>query len=208
MKLLLFAVLKGLIAPDRVLRRSAEAPKSVPRTALAVIAAGFLYALTSLALGASGAVPLWPVMDGLEADNYYFWQMVFVVPGVILAWLLVAGLLHRTRKGGAEGGGFARTLSVSGPALGGPLLVAWLPTAVQAAFMLLGMRQWEWVDILSEPGPWQTLYLAGYGLAALLAVRLFVAASMILAGRRGPAVLLRGVLAAAFVTAAFLAWVR
>ncbi len=208
MKTLFSAVVKGLVTPEHVLRRSSEVPRGVRRAALTVIGAGSLYALTSLGLGASGAVPLWPVIDGLGTDNYYFWQMVFVVPGVILAWLLVAGLLFMPDKVRAGGRGFAGTLSVAGPALGGPLFVAWLPPAVQAVFMVLGMRQREWVDILSEPGPWQILYLACYGLAATLAVRLFIAAAIVLAGRRGTAVVVRGALAAAFVIAVFLAWVR
>ncbi|MCK7482347.1 MAG: hypothetical protein M0C28_38400 [Candidatus Moduliflexus flocculans] len=56
-------------------------------------------------------------------------------------------------------------------AWGGPLLVAWVPAFVQAAFMVLGMGQEEWVGILSEPGLWQTAYIAFFAAAAVLAVR-------------------------------------
>lgn len=208
MKTFLTVVFGALLSPGRALRELVEAPGRIRRAALAVGFTGFLYALSSFGLGASGAVPLWPVLSGLGPDNYYFWQMVIILPGVVLAWFLVAGLLHGLVPRKTGGGGFGRSVAVAGPALSGPLFVAWLPPAAQALFMTLGMRQTEWVAILSNPGPWQVLYIACYALAALLALRLFVAASGALRKKAGAAALVHGALAAAFVIAAFLALVR
>jgi hypothetical protein len=205
LKTFLTVVFGALLSPGRTLRELAEAPRRIRRAALAVGFTGFLYALSSFGLGASGAVPLWPVLSGLGTDNYYFWQMVIVLPGAVLAWFLVAGLL---RLLAARGGGFGKALAVAGPALSGPLFVAWLPPAAQALFMTLGMRQAEWVAILSDPGPWQVLYIAGYALAALLALRIFGAAAGVLRKRPGTGAVISGFLTACVVIAAFLALVR
>ncbi|MBM3305671.1 MAG: hypothetical protein FJY79_07005 [Candidatus Aminicenantes bacterium] len=204
MKTFIAAFFGALVSPGRTLKGLSEARGRIRKAAAAVLFAGFLYALTSLGLGAAGAVPLWPVMGGLGTDNYYFWQMVIVLPGAVLAWALAAALLH----GMTRSGGFTRALAVAGPALSAPLFVAWLPAAVQAVFMALGMGQREWAAILSEPGPWQTLYIAGYGLAALMALRAFAAAAGVLRKRPGAAGLVSGSLTAIVVIAIFLALVR
>jgi len=208
LRVLFLAVFKGLFSPAAALKRAAERPGRVRRAALSVAAVGILYSLASLGLGLTGAVPLWPVWKGWGTDNYYFWQMVLVLPAALAAWGLIAAIIRGlgSRKAGPDG--FGRALGSAGPALGGPLLVAWLPEAVQAALMAMGMGQQEWVAILSEPGPWQTLYLAVYALAAALAVRLLVAAAALAAGRGGPWAVMRGVLAAAAALALFLAFVR
>jgi hypothetical protein len=196
------------ISPRRSLERLAGDRGRVRRGTLAVLFMGTLYALTSLGLGASGAVPLWPVLEGLATDNYYFWQMVLILPGAALLWVIAAGLMHGLTPRKRTDGGFRTALAVTGAAMSGPLFAAWCPQAVQAAFMVLGMRQEEWVAILSDPGPWQALYITCYALAALLALRLFVAASRALRKTaRGPA-FVPGALAAALVIGVFLALVR
>lgn len=201
-------VFGALVSPGRALRRLAEGRGRIRRAALAVVFVAFLFVLTSLGLGAAGAVPLWPVLGGLGTDNYYFWQMVLILPAALLTWFLAAGLLHATTPRKARGRGIGKALAVAGPALSGPLFVAWLPPAVQAVFMALGMRQEEWVAILSEQGPWQILYLACYALGCLLALRLFVVAAGVLRNRPGTEAVGSGVLAAGVVIAIFLALAR
>lgn len=206
MKIFLRAVFGGLINPGPALRGAAEADGRIRKAALMVLSIGALYALTSFGLGISGAVPLWPVTGGWEPDNYYFWQMIVILPGAVFAWLFVAALLLGLASRTNRSGGFGKALAVAGPALSGPLFVAWLPSAVQAALMAMGMGQEEWVGLLSDPGPGQTLYLVCYGLAALTALRLFISGSGILRNKaRGVGA---GCLAAAAVMVAFLAFVR
>lgn len=197
-----------LISPGKSMNRSVEAPGRIKRAALTVSIMGFLYALTSLGLGASGGTPIWPTLPGLGVDNYYFWQMLLILPGFLAVWAISAALLGLLVGVKAGRGGFGKALAVTGPALSGPLFVAWVPPAFQAAFMALGMRQGEWVAILSDPGPWQTVYLAFYALAGLLALRLFVAASAVLAKRTGPRTIMSGLAVSAFVLAAYVALVR
>ena len=199
---------RPMISPGKSMNRSVEAPGRIRRAAPTVAAMGLLYALTSLGLGASGGIPIWPVLPGLGVDNYYFWQMLLVLPGFLVAWVLSAALLGLLVGIKIGDGGFGKALAVTGPALSGPLFVAWVPPAFQAAFMALGMRQGEWVAILSDPGPWQTVYLAFYALAGLLALRLFAAASAVLAKRTRPRTVMSGVAVSAFVLAAYIALVR
>ncbi len=175
------------------------------RAMLFLCGVGALYAASSAVLGACGAVPTAPVIPGADVDNYYFWQMVFSVPFVLAVWLLAAGvLLARSGKGSGRGS-LAPTVA---RVWGWPLLVAWAPSAVQAAFMALGMGQEEWVGILSEPGVWQTAYLAFYVAAAGLAVRGFIRAARAAHPRSWPAALLKGAAASAAAILAYAALIR
>jgi hypothetical protein len=60
-----------------------------------------------------------------------------------------------------------------GYAVGLPLLLLWIPQAVGAGLMFLGMSQAEWVEILSRPGSWQTFFIGVQVLATVWAFLLF-----------------------------------
>jgi hypothetical protein len=139
-------------------------------------AAGVLYLLTSLGLAAAGAYPLAPVFFRLPEDNYYFWQMIFILPGFLLGWLLASGLISLFGKKGHRMS-FEKAAGLSGPALALPVCLVWVPQAVQTVLMLLGMSQDEYVEILSSPGLWQVLYLGFQIIAAAWGVFLFALAA-------------------------------
>lgn len=178
-----------------------------PVRAAAVLLTGVavLYIVTSAVLGASGAVPTAPVFFGLDVDNYYFWQMVFILPLVFAVWVLASGVLLATRKKG-----FARSavLVEAASAWGVPLIVAWAPSAAQAVFMALGMGQEEWVGILSEPGVWQTIYLGFFLAAGVYGIRDFVLAARLVHKKSWTAAVLTGGAASVVAIAAFVAFVR
>jgi hypothetical protein len=175
------------------------------RAALFLAGIGALYAASSAVLGAVGAVPTAPVIPGADVDNYYFWQMIFSVPFALAVGTFNAGvLLAFTRKGSGRGS----VVPAAARAWAWPLLVAWVPSAVQAAFMALGMGQEEWVGILSDPGVWQTVYLAFYMAAAGLAVGGFVKAARAAHPRSWPAALLKGAAASAAAILAYAALIR
>jgi hypothetical protein len=179
--------------------------RSVRAAAVVLAGVGLLYVLSSAVLGASGAVPTAPVFFGLDVDNYYFWQMIFILPLIFVAWGLAAGILMATGKKG-----FARRDVLADAAMtwAVALLFAWVPSAVEAAFMALGMGQEEWVGILSEPGLWQTAYLGFYLVAAAYGTWDLVRAARTVHAKSWPAAVLRGLAAAAAAILAFVAFVR
>jgi hypothetical protein len=175
------------------------------RAALLLVGVGALYAASSAVLGASGAVPTAPVVPGADVDNYYFWQMIFSVPFVLAVGFITAGVLLAFA---GTGSGRGPVMIAAARAWAWPLLVAWVPSGVEAAFMALGMGQGEWVAILSEPGFWQTAYLAFYLMAAALAVRGFVRAARAAHPRSWPAALVKGLAASAAAILAYVALIR
>ena len=108
-----------------------------------------------------------PVFLPVRLENYHFWQMLFILPLLILIWIFVSVLVHILGRGSRKGGSLRRTLAVFGFSLAGPVILLWVPQTAIAVFYGLGMGQQEMVDILSEPGPAQTLFLAAHGLALL-----------------------------------------
>lgn len=175
------------------------------RAALFLGGVGALYFVTSAVLAFTGAVPTAPVLSGLDVDNYYVWQMLFVLPLVFAAWILASGVLLALGK---KEHSRSAVLAEAARAWGGPLLVAWIPSAVEAAFMALGMGQEEWVGILSQPGVWQTAYLAFYAGAAVLAVRDFILAARIVRKKSWVSAILAGVAAAAVAIGAYILFIR
>jgi hypothetical protein len=186
-------------------RTGPEGRRSVRAAAIVLAGVAALYALSSAVLGASGAVPTAPVFFGLDVDNYYFWQMIFILPLIFAVWGLFAGVLLAVGKKDID----RRAVLVDAAMTwGAALLIAWVPSAVEAAFMALGMGQEEWVGILSEPGLWQTAYLGFYLVAAFYGTWDLVRAARIVHAKSWPAAVLRGLTAAAAAILAFVAFVR
>ena len=175
------------------------------RAALFLVGVGALYMVSSAVLALTGAVPTAPVVAGMDIDNYYFWQMLFVVPFVLAVWVLASGVLLVLGK--KEHGRSAVPAEASW-AWGGPLLVAWIPSAVEAAFMALGMGQGEWVGILSEPGVWQAIYLGFFLFAGCSAARAFVLAARLVHKKSWPAAILTGIAAATVAVGAYALFIR
>ncbi len=194
--------------PGKAMREPLKARHPARRTVLLLGGVVVLYIVTSVVLGFTGAVPTAPVLVGIAAENYYFWQIIFILPVILAAWLISAGVLRdpgRREKGGTDFGG---TAAVAGVALGLPLFLAWVPSAVEAAFMALGMGQGEWVGLLSNPGPWQTFYLIFYAAAAALALHNFIlAARLVRKGSRLSAIL-TGAAAASVAIGAYILLIR
>lgn len=182
-----------------------KARRPVRRAALFVGGVGLLYIITSAVLAVAGAVPTAPVFFGLDVGNYYFWQMVFVLPLFLAVWLIASGLLRLAGKKEAAGN---VTLAEAAWAWGWPLIVAWIPSAVEAVFMGLGMAQGEWVSLLSRPGVWQTTYFVFYAGAVGLAFRDFIIAARKVQKKWGAGVVLTGLAAAVAAIGAYIAFIR
>lgn len=163
------------------------------------------YAASSVVLALAGAVPLAPVVAGLDVDNYYAWQVLFILPLVLAVWVLSSGVLLALGRRGVHR---SDVLAKASRAWGGPLLLAWAPSAVQAIFAALGMGQAEWVDILSKPGVAQTLFLAVYAAAAGWAASRFVRTARSIHKTSWPAAVMTGLAAAVVAIGAYMLFVR
>ncbi len=138
------------------------------RTGLLLVALGLAFSLTSIAQAACGYFPAVPVILPLRLENYFVWQALLVVPWIVLSWLLV-GLLAGGLLGlmGSSSVSLRQTLVLLGLGFSSLLFLLWIPHLLTAIFYLLGMSQKEWVDLLSQPGWFQTLYLVLIVLAVL-----------------------------------------
>jgi hypothetical protein len=175
------------------------------REALFLGLAGLAYAASSAVLAMAGNVPMAPVVAGLDLENYYAWQIVFILPLIFAVWILSSGVMLAL---GTKGCHRSDVLVRASRAWGGPLLLAWAPSAVEAGFAALGMGQPEWVDILTPPGPWQTLYLAVYAAAAFWAVVKFIRAARTIHKTSWPAAAATGFAAAVVAVGIFVLFVR
>jgi len=163
-----FRYLFGTIfLPRRAFGRLMADPRPARRGFQAVLLAGFLWLLTTAAVAVTGGVPMAPIFLSVRAENYHFWQMLFILPLFVLIWVFASVLVHLLGRGTRKGGSLRRTLAIFGFSLAGPIILLWVPQTTIAVFYGLGMGQQEMVDILSEPGPGQTLFLAAHGLALI-----------------------------------------
>jgi hypothetical protein len=186
-------------------RRTFKKRHPLRRAALFLGLAGLAYALSSAVLAAAGSVPTAPVIAGMDVDNYYAWQIFFILPLVFAVWILASGVLLAL---GTRGCHRSDVLVRASRAWGAPLFLAWIPLAVEAGFAVLGMGQGEWVDILSEPGVWQTLYIGIYAAAALWVVSRFILAARTIHKKSWPAAVLTGFAASAVAIGVFALFVR
>ncbi len=193
--------LKDLKARHRTFKRR----HPMRREALFLGLVGLLYAAGSAVLALAGSVPAAPIIAGLDADNYYAWQIVFILPLIFAVWILSSGVLLAL---GTMGCHRSDVLCRASRAWGAPLLLAWVPLAVEAAFAALGMGQAEWVEILSKPGPWQTAYLAFFAVAAAWAVLKFVRTARTIHKRSWVTAVSTGVAAAIVAIGVFVLFVR
>lgn len=198
----------AIFKPGKTMRGLLKMQHPARRAILAVGGVGFLYIITSAILAFAGAVPTAPVFFGMDVDNYYFWQMIFVLPMILAAWLVSAGVIRVREWREKDRPGFGGTAALAGVALSSALFLAWIPSAVEAAFMAFGMGQGEWVGLLSNPGPWQTAYLVFYAVAAALALRNFMLAARLLRKKSGLGAVMAGFAAAAVAIGAYVAFIR
>jgi hypothetical protein len=175
------------------------------RAALSLGLAGLVYAVASAVLAVAGSVPAAPVIAGLNVDNYYAWQIIFILPLVFAVWVLTSGVLLAL---GPKGCHRSDVLVKAARAWGAPLFLAWVPMAVEAVLAALGMGQAEWVGILSEPGVWQTVFLAFYAAAAAWTVLRFVQTARSIHKKSWPAAVSTGLAASAVAIGAYILFVR
>jgi hypothetical protein len=161
---------RSLVRPRRTFERLQTEPKAFAKGLRVMILIGFIYTLTATALAAAGALLPAPAFLPLASPNYYFYEIFFAAPTFLAAWILSAGgaSLFSMVVGGK--GPFKGTASALAYAFSLPAFLMWLPQAVFAGFLLLGMSQEEFMSYTAAPGPWRTGAWIYQGFALLLLI--------------------------------------
>jgi hypothetical protein len=140
------------------------------RAFLGLLVLAVALALTSIVQAASGNFPAAPVFLPFSLENYFVWQAVLIIPWLAASWLLLSLLARlifvsdRRQKAPLS----LRQLSAGLALSFYPFLFwLWLSHLLTAVFYSLGMSQKEWVDLMSEPGWFQFIYIFLLGLAIL-----------------------------------------
>lgn len=127
---------------------------------LLILAVGL--ALTSLIQATSGNFPAAPIFFPIRLENYFFWQSLLVIPWILAVWVIIS-FLAKLILSGAKGRKSEPSLRQLSSALAVSfypfLFWLWLSHLLTAIFYALGMSQKEWVDLISEPGWFQSMYI-------------------------------------------------
>lgn len=159
--------LGAAVRPGRTFPQLRAEPKPLRKTVWMVLLTGVLYALTAAGFGLAGSLPMVPLFIPLAPENYHFWEMAFILPLVVIGWLLVSAAAKALGWVLGGKGSFRATAASLALAWSIPLLFVWLFETAIAVLMLLGLGQREFVDLVSAPGPWQAVFLGYHVLGAV-----------------------------------------
>jgi len=154
-------ILRAIFRPDKngQLLESQLSSGLWTRTFIGLILFGLLFSLTSIFQAFSGNVPAIPLILPFSLENYFVWQAVLFIPWLVLSWLLVSWLTRVIfRLSGAKRLSLRQLSAAWLSVLSFPLLVVAV-SFFTAVLYSLGMSQKEWVDLVSNPGWFQTVYL-------------------------------------------------
>jgi hypothetical protein len=153
--------------PARVFRHLQTEPKRLAKGLKAILLIGVLYTFTVAALAAGGALISAPAFLPISLDNYYFWEIFFALPVLVLAWILAAVFARILGSRRGSRGQFRNGLATLGFAFAVPQFLMWIVETTFAVLLLLGMTQEEFMELSAQPGTWQTLVI-GYQVLAVV----------------------------------------
>jgi len=142
-------------------------PKRVSKSFKAILLIGVLYTITVVMLAAAGALTTAPTFLSLSPENYYFYEMFFALPVMVLAWILASGFVQLLSRWGKGSGTFEGTLAALGFAVTVPFFLTWIPETAFAVLLHLGMKQEEFMDLWTKPGLLQMFAFAYQIVAAV-----------------------------------------
>lgn len=83
-----------VIRPRSTFARLLTDPQRLAHGVRVVLFIGILYTLTVAGLAIARAEISAPAWIAIPAEEYYFWEIFFAMPVVILGWILAAGLVQ------------------------------------------------------------------------------------------------------------------
>ena len=160
-------LLGTVIKPNDTFNRLVSDSKKLTQSFGAILLIGVLYTLTVIGLAVVRADISTPAWVSIPADEYYFWEIFFAMPVVILGWIMATGIAQLLSKWFGGSGTFEGTLAVLGLAVTIPMFITWIPETVGTISILTGvMTHADWLEMTSRPGFWQVFGL-GYQLLAV-----------------------------------------
>ena len=134
----------------------------------AILLIGVLYTLTIIGLAVTNTEIFTPAWIAIPPEQYYFREIFFAIPVLLLSWILAAGLVQLISKPFKGRGSFEGSLAILGFALTIPMFVTWIPETIGSVLFLCGvMNQQDWLEITSNPGFWQ-VFSTGYQFLAII----------------------------------------
>jgi len=173
----------------------------------AILIPAVLFTITAGLLAFGGAMLPASAVLPLGGENYYFYQIFFALPVLLVAWAVAAAVARLFGRWGKGTGSLRDTLAALGFAFGLPALAAWIGQAVFAGLILSGMSQEEFMELTAGPGTPRTAAFAGQAFVVVWLLLLSVAAvraGLKIRGRVIPV----GILAAAIFLAVVLVCLR
>ena len=161
-------LLGTIIKPNDTFNRLVSDAKKLNQSFRAILLISVLYTLTVIGLAIIGADISTPAWMSIPADEYYFWEIFFAMPVVILGWIMAAGVAQLLSKWFGGSGTFEGTLAVLGLAVTIPMFVTWIPETIGTILIFSGvMTHTDWLEMTSNSGFWQVFGLA-YQMVAIV----------------------------------------
>jgi hypothetical protein len=134
----------------------------------AILLIGVLYTLTLIGLAVTNTKIFTPAWIAIPPEKYYFYEIFFAIPVLLLTWILAAGLVQLISKSFKGRGNFEGSLAVLGFALTIPMFVTWIPETIGTILFLCGtINQHDWLELTSKPGFWQ-VFSTGYQFLSII----------------------------------------
>jgi hypothetical protein len=158
---------RAFVRPRRALEALVAEPARVRYGAYAVAITAAAYQLVYFFLSRNGGRPtVFRPWLAIPAEVYYQYDVWFVVPSILLAWISAAGFAHLAARALGGAGTFEETLAAVG--LGLSISTWWtglhdLVTTFLGWVGMIDQRAYE--DAMSTPTPFRTLIwtlMAGY----------------------------------------------
>lgn len=173
-------------SPRKTFARLRADPRRLAFGAVALLISALLYTLAILLLALGGGLPVIPPLLNISHEDYYFIQVLLMVPVLLAGWLLASGVVQILSKPLGGSGTFEGTAALLGFSIVPPTFVTLVPDGISGILSLLGA-------IGRDPMLWTTqgfgqvvssAYLALYVLWFLVLFPLAVSAVQGLALRR------------------------
>ncbi|MBU2009780.1 MAG: YIP1 family protein [Chloroflexi bacterium] len=144
---------------------------------ISMLAIVTLYTLAILLLELADADITIPAWLAIPAENYYFWEVFFIAPVMILAWILAAGVVQVLGRCFGGDGEYEDVFTLLGFGIAVPTYTTLIADWATALLFLSGaISQTKWLQLTSH-GFWQVFVLGYLGAQLIWLIALFCIAA-------------------------------